>query len=164
MKKITALLALMLLVFTLGACTGGTTDDAADTTGETTTEEVAEEVVEETGPIVFADVGKGIMDAKEDFDHFTFEEWEGTCVDQEFPTNIIYTSANMIKTVDEEYVEDLTSVDFTGRIRFDEVPLTSGAAECTIKTTSGVTKAELTCSVEEEEVCTATMKVYAQTK
>ncbi len=116
------------------------------------------------GPVPFSDVKNDIMDAKESWDFFTFETAKGTCMEQGFPTNMRYTSGNVMRTEDGTYLEDWTSVDFTGTIRFDDLPLSTGKAACVMKTISGEDFAKVTCSVDEKEVCTATFTVMAHRK
>ncbi len=116
---------------------------------------------DDNGPIPFSKVGKNIMDAKDDYDHFTFENGEGTCLDQGFPTDLIYTSKNVIKTKDDSYIENWTMVDFMGVIRFDELPLLTGSASCKIETHTNQDRADLTCTVDNVEVCTASFDVFA---
>ncbi|MFC1810717.1 hypothetical protein ACFLZH_04410 [Patescibacteria group bacterium] len=151
-----------LIVF--AGCADSEVPAAGDDTD--TTPVVEEEPTYPEGPVAFAEVGLGLMDAADVYDLFTFEEGEGTCLDQGFPTNLTYTSDNVVKTADEEYVEDMTMIDFMGNLRFDEVPLEDGPAACKITATRGVTKVQLSCTRgeddAEEEVCTGTFKMIAQ--
>ena len=130
-------------------------------------ENKAEEIAaEKTGPVPFADINMDVMDAYAEY-KISFTKGEGNCMDQGFPTNLVYgPKINVIKTEDEKYVEDMTAVDFTGTIRFDQVPLSTGSAACVVKTTVGISTANLTCSVKEgevsNEVCTATFKLTAE--
>lgn len=162
-KKILSAIAICGIVFFVG-CTGETAP--ADDTDTPTDTPVVEEETYPEGPVAFAEVGLGLMDAADVYDLFTFEEGEGTCLDQGFPTNLTYTSDNIVKTADEEYVEDMTMIDFMGNLRFDEVPLTGGPAACKITATRGVTKVQLSCSMGEDdaekEVCTATFNMIAE--
>lgn len=129
--------------------------------------EVTEPVVEEALSIPFAEVENDIMSAKKDYKLFRFTEPEGTCMEMDFPENLIYKSTNRIMTEDESYFDQMTSVDFTGLIRFKQVPLADDVvAHCTIKTTRGINTANLVCKTgegeEETEVCTGTFKVVAE--
>lgn len=161
-------LAACMLVF-LSACSAPETP-ISSTTPQNSTEETTTPVEETTsGPVAFADVDMGLMDAGDEYSLFTFEEGAGTCLDMGFPTDLVWDSKNnVVKTKDESYVEDWTSIDFAGNLRFDEVSLGDKSVACVIKATSGVTTANLTCSEESEdedvediEVCTGTLKVYA---
>ena len=163
-KKFLSAIAICGIVFFVG-CTGEPAAPADDTETPTDTPVVEEEETPTypEGPVAFAEVGLGLMDAADVYDLFTFEEGEGTCLDQGFPTNLTYTSDNVVKTADEEYVEDMTMIDFMGNLRFDEVPLEGGPAACKITATRGVTKVQLSCTDEaEEEVCTGTFNMIAQ--
>lgn len=122
-------------------------------------EEVEELVVEE-GPISFSKIGIGIMDAKEKYSYFSFENGSGTCMEQGFPTNMIYTSENIVKTADNTYIEDYTSVDFMGYISFDSVPLSTGSASCLFETSLDSDIAKVDCRVDEVSVCTATFDLF----
>jgi hypothetical protein len=137
-----------------------TTDETTEQTEESTEDSVTD-TEENTGPIPFSEVGINIMDAKEEYSKFTFVNGEGTCLDQGFPLDLIYTSENVIKTEDGSYAEDMTMVDFMGYIRFDELPLSTGSASCTIETSSSSDTADVTCEVDEEEVCTAVFDLFA---
>ena len=142
----------------------GEKETAADNTPKA---EVTEPVVEEVLSVPFADVEKDIMSAKKEYKLFRFMEPEGTCMEMDFPENLIYKSTNRIMTEDESYFDQMTSVDFTGLIRFKAVPLANDVvANCTIKTTSGINTANLVCKTgegeEETEVCTGTYKVVAE--
>jgi len=55
----------------------------------------------------------------------------------------------------------MTMVDFMVTIKFYEMPLSIGKAACVINTTTGEDLASLTCSVDEQEVCTAIFKIMA---
>lgn len=126
-------------------------------------EEAQQEMLEEneyTGPVPFSKVGKGIMDATDDYDYFSFENGTGTCMAQNFPTDLVYGPGNYVNTLDGTYSEDLTMVDFLGRIRFDSLPLSTGSAACMIETSSSSDTASVSCSVDEVEVCTATFDVF----
>lgn len=124
-------------------------------------EEVEEgEMQEETGPVPFSEIGEGIMDAKENFSYFTFENGEGSCMAQGFPTDLIYDSSNMIKTLDESYADEWTSVDFLGNIRFNNLPLSTGKAVCQFETSSESDSASVSCSVDEVDVCSATFEIF----
>jgi hypothetical protein len=132
------------------------TDDTEETNSKSSNEdEVAE------GPVPFSEVNKGIMDAADDYEYFSFVNMQGTCLDQGFPANLIYDSANVVKTEDGSYVENLTAVDFLGQISFDELPLSTGSASCIIGTSAGVDNANVKCSVNGAEVCAATFEVLA---
>lgn len=132
-----------------------------DTQKETPEAVVEEkEVGEEKSPIAFSKIGKGIMDAKEIYSYFSFENGAGTCMDQGFPTNMIYTSENIAKTSDDKYIEDYTAVDFLGNVRFDNLPLTTGAAACVFETSLDSDVAKLDCTVNEVSVCTATFDLF----
>lgn len=165
MKKngLLAMMFLSALILTACAGTEGEVNKPATAGGE----KVAE-VKEEIKPIPFAEVGNDIMDATKDYKLFRFLEGEGTCMEQGFPTNLVYASPNMIKTEDEKYVEDMTAVDFTGRISFNELPLGDTKVACDIKTIKGITTAQMTCYTgtgdEKKEQCTASFKVYAEKK
>lgn len=117
-------------------------------------------VEEESGPIAFSKVGKNIMDANKEY-KFTFENGEGSCMNQNFPTDLVYGPGNVVKTEDGKYTEDMTSADFMGNVRFDEVPLSTGSASCLIKTSTQKDTADLSCSVNDKEVCTATFDLFA---
>ncbi|MDQ6985127.1 MAG: hypothetical protein Q9M91_01085 [Candidatus Dojkabacteria bacterium] len=117
-------------------------------------------VVAMEGPVAFSEIGLGIMDAADVYAYFTFENGVGNCMDQGFPTDLVYDSENIVKTEDGSYSEDWTSVDFSGRIRFDALPLSTGDASCVIETSSVSDQADVTCSVEEVEVCTATFDIF----
>lgn len=132
-------------------------DSEQTTDSEETTEEEAEEP---TGPIPFSQVGINIMDADE-YSYFTFVNGGGTCMDQNFPLDMIYTSENVMKTQDGSYAEDMTAVDFMGNIRFDGLPLSTGSASCTMETSTNSDEATVTCKVDEAEVCTAMFDVFA---
>lgn len=171
MKKIFFAVLAAVSVLLLAACAGGVAP--ADTTkapGTTvsTQEAVAPAPEVSTGPIAFADVGMDIMDAMDTYKIFRFTQGEGTCMEQGFPTNLVYAAPNMIKTEDEKYFENMTAVDFTGRISFNELPLSSGSAACEVKTATGVTTAQVTCYVGEgdakKEVCKASFKLYGEKK
>lgn len=168
MKKLQLAAVLVLSLGLLAAC--GNAPETATPADNTTTpaaESTDTPVVEEpAGPVAFADVGKNIMDAKKDYKLFRFLEGEGTCMEMGFPTDLVYAAPNMIKTEDESYVEDMTMVDFTGRISFNELPLSTGNVACEAKTTTGVTTVKVTCTSgegeEKQEVCTASFKLYAE--
>lgn len=119
-----------------------------------------EEMVEETGPVPFSEIGEGILDAKENFSYFTFENGEGTCMAQGFPTDFIYDSENIAKTLDGSYADEWTAVDFLGNIRFSGLPLSTGSADCMIETSSASDMADVSCSVDEVEVCTASFEIF----
>ncbi len=127
---------------------------------------MTEPVVEEVSSVPFADLQDDIMDAKENYKLFRFTEPEGTCMEMGFPENLVYKSTNMIMTEDEKYFDQGTSVDFTGMIRFRDVPLTEGKANCSIKTTTGINTANLSCKMAEgdteTEICTGSFKVIAE--
>lgn len=120
-----------------------------------------EELVVATGPVAFSAIGKGILDAKDSYSYFSFENGQGTCMEQGFPTNMIYDSENIVKTEDDTYMEDYTSVDFLGNIRFDTLPLSTGSADCLFETSLDSDVANLNCSVNEVSVCTATFDLFA---
>ena len=165
MKNIPMLATLLCSLIVLAACADGVpsttvTTDNANGTGNTVV------VAENNNELIpFADVNIGIMDATDHYKLFKFMEGEGTCMEMGFPTNLVYAAPNMIKTEDEKYFEDMTSVDFSGRIRFNELPLSVGNVACEVKTTRGITTAQVTCSTgegeEQVEVCTASFKLYA---
>lgn len=135
---------------------------ASDNTAKETETPVANTVEESKGPVPFADIDMDVMDAYSTY-KISFTQGEGTCMEQGFPVNLVYgPKNNIIKTEDEKYVEDMTAVDFTGTIRFDQVPLSTGGAACVMKTVQGINTANMTCSVEEKEVCTATFKLTAE--
>ena len=163
-----ALAAVSLML--LAACAGGATPSGTTTAPGTpaVTQEAAPAPEVKAGPIAFADVGTDIMDAMDTYKIFRFTLGEGTCMEQGFPTNLVYAAPNMIKTEDEKYFENMTSVDFTGRISFNELPLSTGSAACEVKTAIGVTTAQVTCFVGEgdakKEVCTASFKLYGEKK
>ncbi len=172
-KNILALFLILTLgTLTLSGCefsfsTGDDEETPAEETEENTensddSEEESEEESEEmSGPMPFSELGMGIMDAKDDY-KITFENGEGDCLDQGFPTDLVYGPGNVVKTEDGSYTEDWTSVDFTGTIRFDEVALDSGSAACAATTSSEAGTADITCSVDEEEVCSVTFELFAQ--
>jgi hypothetical protein len=135
-------------------------EETEEQTEESTEDSDASEE-EDTGPIPFSEVGEDIMDAKENYSKFTFENGEGTCLEQDFPLDLIYTSDNVIETEDGSYMEDWTSVDFMGNIRFDELPLSTGSASCRIETSTTSDTASVTCEVDEVEVCTAVFDLFA---
>jgi hypothetical protein len=95
-----------------------------------------------------------------------FSELEGTCADAGFPTNLVYKTTNMIMTEDEKFVDQWTSVDFTGRISFNNLPLNTGNASCSIKTVKSVNTAQISCSMKEgeesKEVCTGSVKLSVE--
>lgn len=165
MKKIFIAISMVLSVLLLAACASGETPSG--TTGATQ-EPAAKAPEVKAGPVAFADVGKDIMDAMDEYKLFRFTEGEGTCMEQGFPTNLVYAAPNMIKTEDEKYFENMTSVDFTGRISFNELPLTTGSAACEVKTATGITTAQVTCFNGEgdakKEVCKASFKLYGEKK
>lgn len=123
-------------------------------------EEVIEEEEEMSGPIAFSEIGKGIMDAREDFQYFTFENGAGTCMDQNFPKDLIYGPDNYISTMDGTYGYDYTGVDFLGNISFGNLPLSTGSAYCVMSTSSDSNIASVTCSVDDVEVCTADFDLF----
>ncbi len=124
-------------------------------------EETATIEVNEDGSIPFSRIGKGILDAKEDFPTFKFENGTGTCMDQGFPNDMIYSSENIVMTEDGSYSEDYTAVDFLGNIRFDGLTLSSGSAACMFETSADSDNATVSCSVDEVEVCTASFQFNA---
>jgi hypothetical protein len=154
----TILLASLVGVSLLAGCSSGeqTENTAGDSTGNQTATENAD-----TTAIPFSEVGVGIMTAKDDYKKFTFEEGTGTCLEMGYPKDMFYDSANVMMTEDGKYIENMTSVDFAGLIRFDDVPLNDGLAACKIQTTSKIDFANMTCSIDEVEVCTTTFKVFA---
>ncbi|MFC1616575.1 hypothetical protein ACFL21_05510, partial [Patescibacteria group bacterium] len=160
-KFLSLMLAIALSGLILAGCGQDKKEDADDTTtdGDTVEEDAADE--EPSGPVAFSEVGSGIMDAADTYAKFTFEDGKGDCYDQGFPTDLYYDSDNVVLTEDGSYQEDMTMIDFTGRITFDEVPLTDGKAECEISTSSGVDNATFNCKIDDAEVCTGNFKVYA---
>jgi hypothetical protein len=167
MKKLHLVTVTVLALFLLTACGNAPETAPADNGTPPAAESTDTPVVEETtGPVPFAEVGDDIMDAKANYKLFRFLEGEGTCMEMGFPTNLVYAAPNMIKTEDESYVEDMTMVDFTGRISFNELPLSTGNVACEAKTNTGVTTVKVTCSSgegdEKKEVCTASFKLYAE--
>jgi uncharacterized protein (UPF0333 family) len=118
----------------------------------------------ETGPVPFSKIGKGIMDANNLYDYFSFENGKGTCMDQNFPTNIVYGPGNYMNTLDGKYGDNMTMVDFMGQIRFKNLPLSTGSASCVMKTSSKSDTATVSCSVDQAEVCTATFDVFGNKK
>jgi hypothetical protein len=165
MKKLFIVAIMVFSIAALSACSSGETAKNITSENKNSTTEV---VPATTGPVAFADVKMGIMDATKDYKLFRFLKGEGTCLEQGFPTNLVYAAPNMIKTEDEKYVEDMTMVDFTGRISFNKLPLKSGKVACSIKTVQGVTTAQLVCTTGEgdakKEVCTGSFKVYGEKK
>lgn len=161
-KDMKIFLGLFAIVLTIGACTGQ--QPTSQQAKEQPSSVSATTAVENKGPVPFSEVKKDIMTAKDTWDFFSFKDGKGTCLDQGFPINMIYTSANVMKTGDDAYIEDLTMVDFTGRIRFDGVKLTTGNAACEMKTITGEDAANLSCKVNDKEVCAATFKVFANKK
>ncbi len=167
MKKMILTVFVVMAMMVFAGC-----DTPAEVGKETATDntpkvEVSEPVVEEVSSLPFADVEKDIMSAAKEYKLFRFTEPEGTCMEMDFPENLIYKSTNRIMTEDESYFDQMTMVDFTGLIRFKEVPLTNDVvAHCTIKTTSGINMANLVCKTgegeAETEVCTGTFKVVAE--
>ncbi len=164
MKKIVFAGVMILPVLFLGACAGG---ESKTSETEANKAPVAEEKVENK-PIAFADVGMDIMDAMNTYKLFRFTEGEGSCMEKGFPTNLVYAAPNMIKTEDEKYFENMTAVDFTGRISFNELPLGDKKVACEVKTAIGVTTAQVTCYTGEGdakvEECTASFKLYGEKK
>ena len=157
MNKHTPLFISLLIIsgLTLAAC--GQTP--APVTQEDKSTKVETPVVPTKTP--FAEVGKGIMDAKEDFKYFAFEEGTGDCLDKEnFPTNLIYTKDNMIKTSDNNFGDDYTSVTAGGYINFKGIPLKSGKAACEVKALRSTGKGEVTCSIDEKPICTAIFTLF----
>jgi len=128
-------------------------------------------VVEESASVPFAELGMDITDARKEYSLFRFVEMEGTCLDMGFPTNLVYKGTNMIMTEDEKFFDRMTMSDFTGTIRFKNLPLDGGNAKCTIKTAKGINTATFSCTlpeVDEEgaeadvEVCTGSFKIMAE--
>lgn len=166
-KYFFALFAIFAVMLMAGCGSSGETDNIGEV-AETKTEEVAEPKEEEKTLVAFADLNDDIMDAKENYSLFRFTEPEGTCMEMGFPENLVYKSTNMIMTEDEKYFDEWTAVDFTGMIRFKNVPMAEGVtANCSIKTTTGINTANLVCTSavegeEEKELCTGTFKVMAE--
>lgn len=131
-----------------------------DSTQEESTMDEQEETVDNS-PVAFSKIGKGILDATEDFSYFTFENGTGSCMDQGFPTDLVYDSENIVKAMNGAYMDDATtSVDFLGNIGFRGLPLTSGSAYCIASTSTTSDKAEVRCLVNEVEVCTASFDFF----
>ena len=164
MRKTIFVGAMLMSALLLSACAGGETTTKPAETGTTKTPVVEEKA----GPIAFADVGTDIMDAMDTYKLFRFTQGEGTCMEKGFPTNLVYAAPNMIKTEDEKYFENMTAVDFTGRISFNELPLGDKLVACEVKTAIGVTTAQVTCYTGEGdakvEECTASFKLYGEKK
>jgi len=161
MKKMLMIGFVIINILMISGC--GSQDEQKNAEGNNT---VTTKTVEKTGPVPFADINTDVMDAYESY-KISFTQGEGTCMDQGFPTNLVYgPKNNIIKTEDEKYVEDMTAVDFTGTIRFNQLPLSTGSASCVMKTVKGINTANLTCSVTEaeveKEVCTSTFKLTAE--
>jgi hypothetical protein len=147
-------------IIMLSGC--GASDNAIKETENKTATKVEEKVEAPKGPVPFADINTDVMDAYSTY-KISFTQGEGTCMDQGFPTNLVYgPKNNIIKTEDEKYVEDMTAVDFTGTIRFDQLTLSTGSASCVMKTVKGINTANVTCSVAEKEVCIASFKLTAE--
>ncbi len=169
MKKILASSLLVLTILIASGCevvveTNGSeeNENTETNTEETNTEET------EGASVPFADLNMDLMsinDTKE-YKLVRFSDLEGTCLDAGFPTNLVYKTTNMIMTEDEKYVDQWTSVDFTGRLSFSNVPLTAAPASCKILTVKGVNTAQVSCSVKEadadKEVCTGSVKLSVE--
>jgi|GEM_PF-5185414 len=118
--------------------------------------------VTSNAPIAFSKVGKGILDAKDDYSMFTFKNGVGSCLSQGFPTDLVYDSENIAKTLDGKFMDDATtSVDFAGNIGFRGLKLTTGDANCVASTSSSSDKADVKCSVGTVEVCTVSFDFFA---
>lgn len=166
MKKMFLSVTVVMAMAILPGCNTPVDNTNNAPVGEVKTEEVAEVAVDVQTSVPFADIGDDIMDAKKNYSLFKFTEPEGTCMEMGFPENLVYKSTNMIMSEDEKYFDQGTSVDFTGMIRFRDVPLTDGNAKCSIKTTKGINTANLSCKItegdKETEVCTGSFKVIAE--
>lgn len=146
-------------IIMLSGC--GASDDSTKKNEDLSVKKVEEKVEAPKRSVPFADINTNIMDAYKTY-KISFTQGEGTCMDQGFPTNLVYgPKNNIIKTEDEKYVEDMTAVDFTGKIRFDRLTLSTGSAACVMKTVKGINTAVVTCSVAKKEVCTASFKLTA---
>jgi len=166
MKKTLVLGLVAVSLFIASGC--GATDEKSTTNSTTPSENTTTPTVTSPVSVPFADLNMDLMSANDTktYKLYRFKEMEGSCVDQGFPTNMIYKSTNMVMTEDEKYADDWTSLDFAGNLRFKNVPLTGGPASCHLKTTKGLTTANLSCSVKEgetdKEICTGSVKLYAE--
>lgn len=167
MKKTLAFLTLAVFIAVGGGCTSS--DAPADETTDTTTDSTTEEVVEETPsePIAFSEVNQNILDAKETYGEFLFDQGVGTCVDEQgFADSFSYLEDEelgyfVLHTTDGEFVQNTVMATFVNYLEFDEVPLTDGEATCGFKIEFGTDEGTMTCTIDEEEVCTATYQGIA---
>jgi hypothetical protein len=166
MKKYLKIVSLIVPVgILMTAC--GPVDAPSNEEVDPNVENNNEVVMEEASRIAFADLDKGIMDVRKEFSVFRFEGMEGSCLDMGFPTNLVYKGSNMIMTEDEEYFDKGTMVDFSGKIRFKNLPLDSGNVNCVIDTTKGMNKAKFSCVLAEgedleTEVCSLSANIWAE--
>lgn len=141
-----------------------TNEESADSENMEDEEEMEEE--EDSEPVPFSDVDRGIWSSMYDEDSNpdgfqTVELLEGTgsCIDDEgLFTEIVYTDTNLITTPDESFVDRMVRASASS-IKFKPT-LTSGEATCSIVSSGGVTTVDVSCEIEEEEVCTAQFKAY----
>lgn len=98
---------------------------------------------------------------------YKFREGSGECVNKGVykELNYIYDlnlEYQVMRSEDRKYFDQYVTLDFNGNLRFDGVPVTDGALDCTMKTEVGSDTALLTCTLEGEEYCTGNYKVWAQ--
>ncbi|MDX9971076.1 MAG: hypothetical protein RBS56_04200 [Candidatus Gracilibacteria bacterium] len=166
MKKIIAGSVLVLTLIVASGC--GAIVVTTGTDENTNTETNNEETNTEPSSVAYADLNMDLMsinDTKE-YKLVRFSDLDGTCLEAGFPTNLVYKTTNMIMTEDEKYVDQWTSLDFTGKLSFSNVPLTAGPASCKIATVKGVNTAQISCSVKEgeenKEICTGSVKLTVE--
>ncbi|MFH1286136.1 MAG: hypothetical protein ABII02_00015 [Candidatus Magasanikbacteria bacterium] len=166
------------LVLTLGfLLIGGgcaSTEDtapAADDSGDSTTTEVT---VEETGPVGFSKTGNNILSSmysklnEEGYKKFSFENIEGTCADMGLKPFSHGLDADLgyfiVRGNDDSYMNKMVATDAAGYVSFSDYPLEGHEKNrCKFKTKTGEDEATAVCTDPEtkEELCTATLKVFA---
>lgn len=112
-------------------------------------------------PVVFSTLTKNILESKDDYKEFRFQEGTGTCITQGFSESFSYLEDAglgyfIVNTADESYKDAWVSATAANYIYIDKVPLTGGEAECYVHAPKGSDTITLNCGPEETPICDAT--------
>lgn len=172
MKKFTLALAALLVL--APACSSETAEDTSVETETPTVEESTTEESSEMTTIPFEEAGVDMLsgsystyyeDQADGYKSFEFRNLEGTCAEQGLTDFAYMYDENLkyfvVESLDGEYRDTMVGMTAVRLTLMDKVELTGGEAKCEVEYQAGNNKADVTCMMEEVEVCTAEAEITA---
>lgn len=157
MKKLFGLFAVLAL---MGAGCAGTGSNSQPAETSEPTDIPAEAA--DTTPVPFSELEKNILEGDDVMGEYRYTHEEGTCAEQGAPEVVRYFEDPdlgyfIIESGDGEYREEWATGLANNTIKFDQVALESGEADCSIQIKFGEDSGTYVCTVEDEEVCSSTV-------